>query len=194
MIDFIVPSIGRPTIKRSLESLLLQTNPNWNCYVGFDGLEQKNVSNQLLIKDSRIQYLYLKEKLGSSSFHGNAGLVRNKIISSIEKPSTWIGFLDDDDTLSKHYIDLLTKEIEKDECDCYIFRMDLNGTIIPEMNLNTIIQNHVGISFCVKRDFIVSHNILFKNDNAEDYKFLESIGNAGGKIKILPFITYFVGR
>lgn len=195
MIDFIVPSIGRPTLKRALESLVNQTDPDWNCYVGFDGLTKDQVDSNILVDDPRINYLYLGEKLGTSSYHGNAGEVRNKIISLIDKPNPWLGFLDDDDSLSAIYLDLLRLSISKSELvDCYVFRMNHNNTIIPEPNLNQVIQNHVGISFCVKSIFVNTHNIRFQNDNAEDFKFLKSIEDSKGIIKILPYVTYFVGR
>jgi hypothetical protein len=52
----------------------------------------------------------------------------------------------------------------------------------------------VGISFCVKTGFIYKNNIKFENDNAEDFKFLKNIEQSKGIIKILPYVTYFVGR
>jgi hypothetical protein len=195
MIDFIVPSIGRPTLKRALESLINQTNPDWKCYVGFDGLTEDQVDSNILVNDSRITYFYLGEKLGTTSHHGNAGEVRNKIISLIDKPNPWTAFLDDDDSLSPIYIDLLKLNITKtDPVDCYVFRMNHNNNIIPEPNLEHIVQNNVGISFCVKTSFMYNHNIKFENDNAEDFKFLKNIEQVKGIIKLLPYVTYFVGR
>lgn len=192
MIDFIIPSIGRETIKRSCESVMNQTDPYWNAYVGFDGLSEEQVDKNLLVDDFRIHYLYLKEKLGVSDFHGNAGRVRNKIIESIEYPSEWIGFLDDDDSLSQFYVEILHKEIEKEDHDCFVFRMNDNGNIIPPFSMNELKQNHVGISFCVKRDFIMKHNIRFENNNCEDFLFLKQLMEHSAKIKILPVIGYFV--
>lgn len=192
MIDFIVPSVGRETLPNSCNSLLNQTNPNWKCYVGFDGLNESQVSNELLVEDSRINYLYLPEKLGTSEFHGNAGRVRNKITDSIETRSDWTGFLDDDDTLSQYYVEILNNEVQKEKYDCYVFRMNHNGIIIPPYDMDTLQQNYVGISFCVNTEFLVNNNISFVNNNAEDFLFLQSIMEHGGKIKILPFVGYFV--
>jgi hypothetical protein len=192
MIDFIVPSLGRETLPNSTNSLLNQTNPNWRCYVGFDGLDESQISSDLLVEDSRIQYLYLKEKLGTSEFHGNAGRVRNRIMESIENPSEWTGFLDDDDALSQYYVEILNNELEKEVCDCYVFRMNHGGNIIPPFDMNVIQQNYVGISFCVRTEFLKSHNIGFVNNNAEDFLFLQEIHKNGGKIKILPVVGYFV--
>lgn len=192
MIDFIVPSVGRETLPNSCNSLLNQTAPNWKCYVGFDGLNKSQVSNALLVEDSRINYLYLPEKLGTSEFHGNAGRVRNKIMESIETRSEWTGFLDDDDTLSQYYVEILNNEVQREKYDCYVFRMNHNGNIIPPYDMDTLQQNYVGISFCVNTEFLVNNNISFVNNNAEDFLFLQSIMEHAGKIKILPFVGYFV--
>jgi hypothetical protein len=193
MIDFIIPSVGRPTLKNSLQSLINQTNPEWKAFVGFDGLSEDQVDKSILINDDRITYFYLEDKLGTSSFHGNAGQVRNKILSLIDSQSAWSGFLDDDDTLSPYYIEILKSAIIKEYHDCYVFRMNHNGKIIPPLDLNTIIQNHVGISFVVNTSFINEKNILFYNDNAEDFKYLLELSKHDGSIKILPFVGYFVG-
>ena len=192
MIDFIVPSVGRETLPNSCNSLLNQTNPNWKCYVGFDGLNESQVSNDLLVEDSRINYLYLPEKLGTSEFHGNAGRVRNKIMESIEIRSEWTGFLDDDDTLSQYYVEILNNEVQREKYDCYVFRMNHNGNIIPPYDMDTLQQNYVGISFCVNTEFLVNNKISFVNNNAEDFLLLQSIMEHSGKIKILPFVGYFV--
>jgi hypothetical protein len=193
MIDFIIPSIGRSSLTKALQSLLSQTDPEWRAYVGFDGLSEEQIDKDILIEDARITYFYLPEKLGTSSFHGNAGEVRNKIISLIEQRNLWTGFLDDDDVLSQYYVELLRGENKKQYYDCYVFRMNHNGQIIPPMDINILIQNHVGISFVANTSFLYENNIKFCNDNAEDFKFLMEISKCNGDIKILPFVGYYVG-
>ena len=64
MIGFVIPSIGRETITYTLESLINQTNPNWKCYVGFDGKKKSDIDSSILISDERIKYFYFGEKLG----------------------------------------------------------------------------------------------------------------------------------
>ena len=195
MINFIIPSIGRKSLKYTLESLLNQSNKNWNCYIGFDGLSESDVDKSILISDARIHYLYSKNKMGKNDHHGNAGLVRNWIISNINNNYEWIGFVDDDDTLSSDYIERLIQDINYTDFDCCVFRMRYdaeNIKIIPPPNMVEIRQNYVGISFCVKKDFIVNNNIKFINSNSEDYEFLENIHLKDGIIYLSEYITYNV--
>jgi glycosyltransferase involved in cell wall biosynthesis len=50
LLTFIIPTIGRPTLKRTINSLQQLTNKNWNAIVIFDG-----ISPNLQIKDERIK-------------------------------------------------------------------------------------------------------------------------------------------
>ena len=69
----------------------------------------------------------------------------------------------------------------------------INGSvIIPPLNTNQVIQNLVGISFCVKKNFIKEKGIKFENSTCEDYRILELIHNSGGEIYMSEHITYNV--
>jgi glycosyltransferase involved in cell wall biosynthesis len=195
MISFVIPSVGRNTLKYSLESLINQTEENWKCIVGFDGKTKNDIDNDILIDDDRIKYLYLSEKMGESNHHGNAGLVRNAIIECIDDSTEWIGFLDDDDTISKFYIEILNLEKSKGEFDCCVFRMRYdkdNQKVLPPFGMNYLQQNYVGISFCVRKKFLDDHQIKFVNSNSEDFKFLKEIHDMGGKIHISSHVVYNV--
>jgi len=194
MICFIIPSIGRSTLKYSLNSLLKQTDTNWSCLVGFDGKSESDIDTKILVNDDRIKYLYFSDKLGNSGHHGNAGLVRNSILNEV-KDSQWVGFLDDDDTLSQFYVEILNLELNTNDFDCCVFRMRYDSNddkVIPPFNMNHIQQNFVGISFCVKKSFIDKHQIKFINSNSEDFDFLSKISACGGKIHLSSHITYNV--
>lgn len=195
MINFVIPSVGRSTLKSTLESLINQTNSNWECWVGFDGLEKDEVDDSLLINDSRIHYLFSTKKVGGKTKHGNAGLVRNWIISNIDNDYEWIGFVDDDDTLFSDYIVKLEEEIDYTDFDCCIFRMRYdphNIKVIPPPGMCEVRQNFVGISFCVKKKFIIENDIKFINSDSEDYNFLENIHLKDGVIYLSEHITYNV--
>lgn len=199
MINFIVPSVGRSTLKNTLESLIDQTNPNWECWVGFDGLTEDQIDKSILVYDDRIHYLYLKDRIGTFTYNagvngntGSGGKVRNYLIDQINNDYEWVGFVDDDDTLKSDYIERLIEEKKTETFDCCIFRMINGETIIPPPGMNQVIQNYVGISFCVNKKFMKENNIKFQNSTHEDFSILEIINNVGGEIYMSEYITYNV--
>jgi hypothetical protein len=114
------------------------------------------------------------------------------LIEQIDNDYEWIGFVDDDDTLRPYYIEKLLEEKNNTTFDCCIFRMINGSIIIPSLDTNQVIQNLVGISFCVKKNFIKEKGIKFENSTCEDYKILELIHNSGGEIYMSEHITYNV--
>lgn len=188
MITVIIPSKGRSTLSRALTSLIYQTNPNWTCYVIFDGVEIKDYVN-----DSRIIY-YSSPKSGNGI--NGAGLVRNK---GIELSQTdWICFLDDDDSFSPDYINNLYQEISNNpHMDVCIFRMSYspdNDTILPPFGEEGIRVGQIGISFAVNKKFIDQHEIRFVNSKIEDYFFLEKCEKSGANIHYSDHICYLVNQ
>lgn len=194
MITFVIPSIGRSTLRRSLESIIKQKNENWKCIVGFDGIGEDSIDKELLVEDPRIDYLYFNDKIGQSAEHGNGGMVRNRIISHVV--TEWIGFLDDDDCLYENY----TEEFflnDTDNLDCIVFRMRYENNpslILPPPGMDIIEQNMIGISFAVRSDFIKSKGIEFINSNSEDFIFLSSVISNDSRLRISESVTYLVCR
>jgi hypothetical protein len=206
MIDFVIPSVARPSLTRSLRSLLEQNylfydgNDDWKAFVGFDGIPENRINTSNLLKDDRINYLFIENKMGKVGEWGmgNAGLVRNEIIKNISSPNKWMAFLDDDDTVTPYYVDSLFLETtnSEEQFDCVVFRMrfDPSGEkILPPIDEDELIQDKVGISFCVRKEFLNKTGIKFINDSREDFKFLMELKNAGASIKISNYITYNVG-
>ena len=188
IITFIIPSIGRPTILRTIRSLQNLNNKNWEAIVVFDGVK----SNINHIKDNRIK-TYEIAKRGYLNTNGNnmAGITRNYGINMV-KNSKWIGFVDDDDTISPNYIDNILNS-SKYNPDCIIFRMygkyKTKYRVIPSLNSINIKKNDVGISFCVKYNIIKS--IKFQNNTCEDYILLKKL-STNYNILLSQNITYFV--
>lgn len=179
IITFIIPTIGRKTLERTILSLINQNNQNWKAIIIFDGV--KNNINQNI--DKRIS-IYEIKKQGKKNM---AGLVRNYGINKVND-SDWIGFVDDDDTISKDYIDKLLIE-SKYQPDVILFRLCQDNLILPPINNDCICKGLVGISFCVKTDILKL--IEFKNSHREDYVLLTKLKK---KYKILfsKYITYYV--
>ena len=81
--------------------------------------------------------------------NGQSGLVRNEGIKLVK--TEWIGFLDDDDSLEKDYVDTLFKKYSKH--DFVVWRMKYeNGMVLPPFSMNDLVFAHVGISFCYNKN------------------------------------------
>ena len=185
-VTFIIPSKGRDTIRKSIDSLIHQTSQNWKAIIVFDNVTPPPD----LPNDSRISIIQLKEKMGDG-FNG-AGVVRNQGMAAADTP--WIAFLDDDDYVLPTYVNrfqlfLTTHPV----LDVFVYRMydDINKRILPEPGVNEIKKNKTGISFLVRTDLIRKHKLEFKNSKCEDYDFLEAaILAAGGKYHLSNSIPY----
>ena len=182
-ITFIIPSIGRDTLSRTLESLIAQTQPYWNAIVVFDG-----VSPTIGTPDARISFMEISNK-------GNAGFVRNEGIKAAT--TEWIGFVDDDDVLTPDYVECFNRE--KHGADVIIFRMkNPDGTILPVPGDTDFKFGEVGISFCYKRTLALNQKLLFENVRGiipglcEDAGLLERLRNNMYNIKISQNMTYVV--
>ena len=191
-IIFIIPTIGRKSLKHAVLSLNnLKGNYNWKAIIIFDGIKN-NLDYNLINKN----YILLEiEKLGKIEKKNNAGLVRNYGIDYIinnEIESEYIAFLDDDDSLNPNYIINLKDEEKIFNFDLIIFRMMYpNYKIVPHQLSNKIMKNNVGISFAVKYKIFKNENIRFINSPFEDFMFINQLKN---KIKILisKYVNYFV--
>lgn len=180
-ITFIIPSLNRPSIRRTIESLIKQTNPNWKCIIIYDGVKGEKFD------DDRIEIIY-STKIGvMGNNHGQSGLVRN---IGLKKCNTeWIGFLDDDDTIDEKYVETLFQKYEK--YDFIVWRMKYtNGQIIPRINAENLSFGNVGISFCYKNKF----NDLFfeKNRDGEDFDFVEKLKSLSNNFIVAPEVYYKV--
>lgn len=182
MVTFIIPTINRPSLVDSVNSLLKQKNPNWKCIILFDGTEK------IEFNDNRIITLKIEKKGTFGKNHGNAGLVRN---IGIDMANTeWIAFLDDDDTINENYVDWLMKYASKDY-ELVIFRMIMpNGRIIPAPKKNKIELNDVGISFAYKKKI----ECRFINSDGEDFHFLNLLKDKVKKYIIAEEVAYNVRK
>jgi len=179
LITFIIPSINRPTLDNTIQSLLNQTNPNWKCFILYDGVDGKN------FEDTRVETFRL-EKLGKKGrTHGNAGLVRNEGIKMCN--TEWIGFLDDDDTIHEDYVKTLFEKYIT--YDFVVWRMKAtNGRIYPELTRNNLVKDRVGISISYKNKF---PNMIFdNNDDCEDFHFVDKLQNTTENFIITSEIFY----
>lgn len=190
LVTVIIPSTGRVTVERSLNSLLNMNNPNWKALVGFDCVSDDIINNLNLPVDSRIIYHRLQAKKGGGNNYG--GGVRNFLIDKAE--TQWVCFLDDDDTFRPQYLDRFLEETNLIEIDCIIFRMSFHKEdihVLPPSNLTNPEPAKVGISFAVKKSFLDNNSLRFENGQMEDFDLLNRI-HAISKIKFSTHIVYNV--
>jgi glycosyltransferase involved in cell wall biosynthesis len=189
MITFIIPTVARPTLLRALQSLVAQTVLDWKAIVVFD-----NVKPDFdLVDDDRITYLFTPTKLGVFHQHGQGGAVRNYGIRRAN--SSWLAFLDDDDSLTNDYVEHFYRHTHENELDFLVFRMVKQGTIYPHPDYtNQLEECNVGISFCVRRKYLEDRNIWFNNGDTEDFHIIRSIRDSGARYIIAKEVVYLVNR
>ena len=182
-ITFIIPTIGRESLKNTLLSLQNQNIENWSAIIIFDDCDI-NINNI----DDRIKIVRCN-KLGYNI--NNAGLVRNYGIELAD--TKWIAFLDDDDVIDETYLEKFYKELKLNNngFDVLIFRMNLCGRVIPNLDTDNFYINDVGISFVVKKE-IFDNGIKFVPDGAEDFLLLNQIRKKNYKMIISPYVMYYV--
>jgi glycosyltransferase involved in cell wall biosynthesis len=182
-ITFIIPSIGRDTLVKTVQSLKNQNNDNWKAIIVFDGIKP-TLEND----DDRITILQ-SEKLGKGM--SGAGDVRNYGIHFVD--TEWVAFLDDDDSISYDYVDKFLIETEKyKHVEILIFRMlDITGIIMPNLEADTVRWMDVGISFSAKR-VIFDYGLIFQSSPKEDFDFLMHGVDYGFVMMVSPYVTYFV--
>jgi len=181
LITFIIPSIGRPTLERTIRSLQAMTDPYWKAIIVFDGIHPT-----LGVDDERITMISVQK----TGMINHAGQVRNYGISLATTP--WVGFVDDDDSLQPEYMTHVRQHIEEEDPDVVIFRMLDHGKILPPLTSTDFCINQVGISFCVKRVLCVEEECWFIPCGCEDFVLLDRIRNKGKKIFMSPHVDYLV--
>jgi glycosyltransferase involved in cell wall biosynthesis len=178
-ITFIIPSINRDTLTNSVNSLIRQTNKNWECIIVFDGVEG------IKFYDNRIKTININKLGKKGNGHGNAGLVRNEGIKICE--TEWIGFLDDDDTIHENYVKTLFDKYSN--YDFVVWRMKTTkGKIYPDLNINQLLINKVGISVSFKSK--INNKLFGSNHDHEDFEFVENLEKQTKNFIITPEIYY----
>ena len=183
LITFIIPTIGRSTLQNTLDCLINQSNPNWKAIVIFDG-----ISSTIQNTDPRIRIIE-SPKLGEGT--NSAGLVRNYGITFAD--TEWVAFVDDDDNLSRRYVDIFIEESNAYALtDIIIFRIEAyKDCILPKFTTETFYFEQVGISFVVKKK-VFDEGHVFIPSKKEDFVYLDEARNKKYNIMISPYVTYFV--
>lgn len=188
-ITFIIPTVDRVTLFRTLTSIRQQTNQRWKAIVIFDGCAPTDESLLSLLQDTRFLYISIKKHgILSSNQSGQAGQIRNIGMSIVT--TLWIGFVDDDDTILPNYIEKLMEESSTlSNADLISFRMIDTEQLIPPPFCQSILPNQIGISFAIKTS-LFKEGFLFTQSEREDYHFVKEVHRARKMIVLSSHITY----
>jgi glycosyltransferase involved in cell wall biosynthesis len=175
MITLLVPTAGRPSLRRALDSLLAQSDGDWHAIVIGDGRAPE------VPADERIRGLEVPKI-------GHPGLVRNKALPLVTTP--WTGFLDDDDRLTPDYVRRLRAEAAG--ADVVIFRMSHPQLgVLPREDV--VRHGNVGISFAARTELL--RETPFRADfvaSNEDFELLHDLAVRGARIHFSPCCVYLV--
>ena len=182
-VTFVIPTMGRKTLQRTIDSLNEQSDSDWHGLVVYD----KRFEAYGIMSDGHIS-------VALADVEGHAGLIRNYGISLVE--SSWTAFVDDDDWLAPSYVQRLKGyATSRPHLDLIVFTYydEVNKNTVPNKNQKKIEECKVGISFAVKTQFINEHNIRFTPYALEDFRFLDDCVKAGAKYWISHDLQYYVG-
>lgn len=180
---FIVPSIGRDTLCRTLKSVVDQTDPDWNALVIGDGL---GGNWRCPWHHCKIWTSVVYPKVG---FANAGGFMRNHGMRN--SVAEWFCFVDDDDRLDAHYVEWLKEEGK--EKDLVVFRMLYeDGHKLPPDGTVSLVGGQVGISFAVRAEFQRKHNIWFVPSTEEDWTFLKTAIDLGARGRLSDRVGYYV--
>lgn len=180
-VTFIIPTIGRATLIHAVDSIKVQTDSDWQCYVEGDGIDPRTALGY-----EKFTYPILTWEQFARKHEAD---MRN--IGIKQANSEWVAFLDDDDTIAPEYVEWLKQEAGKN--DVVIFRqtlpldMQIDDAIIPARP--EIIWGNVGISYAIRREWAVK--FPFKRSRHEDLLQLVAVEAAGAKIHFSNHIAYY---
>jgi glycosyltransferase involved in cell wall biosynthesis len=195
-VTFIIPTLARDSLTRTLASLVAQQDPDWSAMVVFDG---RPVNTPLLLQDARISWCEKPPPQPGAEASQNAGAARNfGMGQAAAADCEWVGFVDDDDTLHPSYVERLKAHALQDpSVDCVVFRMigcEHTPLPLPPPEAHFFGLGQVGISFAYKRRLFDAMGIRFADDCAvgEDYALLATMLRKGATLLLSPYLTYYI--
>lgn len=203
LVTFVIPTKKRATLERTLLSIREQTDPGWLAIVVCDGCSDDDgysdpgvgaimTGSSHSDDGGRVRVIKLERRIGQGS--NSAGLVRNVGMAEVTTP--WVGFVDDDDTVSPDYVRHLRADVHRHPLvKTVIFRMvGSNGFVLPPASHQVFLLSCVGISFALNMEMIRSNGLLFIPDAVEDFQMLLRVERVKPGVQMLlsSHVDYYV--
>ena len=187
---FIIPTCDQTKLLRTLRSLLQQTKDDWRAIIVFYGCVPTDETVVSILQDSRFLYISIKRS-ESHYVNGQLGYIRNIGMRFVSN-STWVGFIDEGDTITSTYRQRLEdEENNTTTADAIIFKMKCGNDIFPPENYHQITQHLVGISFVI-RATLLTEKYEFKPSSSEDFTFLHDLQRTHKTIAFSQSVVYYV--
>lgn len=188
LVSFVIPTMGRDSLERSVDSLYAQTNEDWNAIIIPDpeydtGLQVAEMEKIQIVEPPTM-------------YSGSAGLLRNHGLEFVT--GHWVAFLDDDDAVDPRYVEHLAAHVkDHPRVEVLVFRMnDPKLGILPPLDFPHLVPTLVGISFAYKAELIDEGYRFLKEDPTvrrhEDWDMISQLRDARKKFFISPHIDYKV--
>lgn len=203
LLTFVIPTIGRPSLKAAVQSVFDQTIPA-GLIVAHDGPSSTGESYPKFAMpdldpvdprtEKPIQRSVPTQTMTVGPYY-HESLVRNEAIRSVETP--WVAYLDDDDEVDPHYAFQVQQVVQNTDPDVIIFQQtfpshdseDHGVKVFPNPDQELISWGNVGISYAVKTEW--AKRFPFKVTRHEDLLNLVALEAAGAKMSFLPFVAYY---
>ena len=190
IITFIIPTNDENKLLRTLHSLLHQTKDNWRAIIVFYGCEPMNDTILSILQSLRFLHICIKRS-ETQYVNGQLGYIRNIGMRFVSN-SSWVGFIDEGDTIISTYCERLEDEDNyTPNADAIIFKMKCGNDIFPPENYYQITQHLVGISFVI-RTSLLTEGYIFKSSISEDFTFLFDLQRKNKSIVFSRIIAYHV--
>lgn len=208
-VAFVIPTAGRPSLTRAVESLLNQTRPDWRAILVADGVTAESLP-RTAVQDTRVTVLPIP--LAPRPFP--AAAVRNAALPLLMKwhsaathtdghiatltappPPLWVAFLDDDDVVLPQYVDWLVEaSASLPNASAVVFRMAVERRgrhlVLPPPDTRRLCLGWVGISFALRVP--VFNETPFRPSHTEDFALLARLFWTGKTVLLSEHVAYRV--
>lgn len=202
--DIIIPTIGRPSLFRAIQSVVDQTYLNFTINLGFNSISEEQKNDIIVNIDNRWpnngfnKYIYKHITLEQLAYE-RAAYVRNDLV---HKSKNWIVNLDDDDLYLPNHLEVIASTIQKNPNVNMIktcgqqFKMGHKHTkskklIMKLGSINTTDIMTVGMAFT--REIFKCTTGWRPGHGHDQYLWLEML-EAGGSPICLDAVTFLYER